>query len=258
MALETATMIHQLDPANPAGPDRLASGDDHIRMIKAALKGTFPNINAPITVTDEDLNTLSGLGTPRGVISLWFGSAAAIPVGYALCDGSAAPRSDGAGTIQTPDMRGRVPVGVDATNALGATFGGNSKAVTSAGGGAHNHVGATEAGSGAHTHAVTIAETVLTVAQIPSHSHNLGLSSLNQIGHDSSIEGDRTVTTSGFGGGYIEPAGGGTGHTHAGTLDGAGSAHSHNLTIDAVPAHSHSVTVDVVQASLALHYIMKV
>lgn len=57
MPLETASYINQLDAANPLGSDPIASGDDHIRLIKAAIKATFPNIAGPVTVTQADLNT---------------------------------------------------------------------------------------------------------------------------------------------------------------------------------------------------------
>lgn len=63
MALETATYISQLNTANPLGSDPIASGDDHIRLIKSAIKNTFPNVNGAVTVTDEDLNTIPDLAT---------------------------------------------------------------------------------------------------------------------------------------------------------------------------------------------------
>lgn len=57
MPLETASYINQLDSANPLGSDPIAAGDDHIRLIKAAVKATFPNITGPVTVTQADLNS---------------------------------------------------------------------------------------------------------------------------------------------------------------------------------------------------------
>jgi hypothetical protein len=57
MSLETATYINQLDAANPLGSDPIASGDDHIRLIKATVKATFPNITGVMNVTHTDLNT---------------------------------------------------------------------------------------------------------------------------------------------------------------------------------------------------------
>jgi hypothetical protein len=56
-----------------------------------------------------------------GTITLFFGQNA--PVGWGICNGSSYPRVDGTGNIATPDLRGRVAVGVSGDHALGATFG---------------------------------------------------------------------------------------------------------------------------------------
>lgn len=72
MPLETATYIHQLDSANPLGSDPIAAGDDHLRLIKAAIKATFPNITGPVNLTQADINDLlekSG-GTMTGALVL--------------------------------------------------------------------------------------------------------------------------------------------------------------------------------------------
>lgn len=58
MALEVATYINGLNPANPAGSDPLAQADDHFRLIKTTLKNTFPNIDGPVTLTDDQINAL--------------------------------------------------------------------------------------------------------------------------------------------------------------------------------------------------------
>jgi hypothetical protein len=41
--LETATYISDLVTSNPAASDPLSGADDHIRLIKATIKATFPN-----------------------------------------------------------------------------------------------------------------------------------------------------------------------------------------------------------------------
>jgi hypothetical protein len=56
MSLETATFINQLDAANPLGSDPIAAGDDHIRLIKATVKATFPNVTGAMTKTHTQLN----------------------------------------------------------------------------------------------------------------------------------------------------------------------------------------------------------
>lgn len=58
MPLETASYINQLDAANPLGSDPIASGDDHIRLVKASVKNTFPNITGPVSLTQAQINSL--------------------------------------------------------------------------------------------------------------------------------------------------------------------------------------------------------
>jgi hypothetical protein len=61
MGLETATYIHQLDPANPVGgSDPKSQGDDHFHVIKDTLQNTFPNIEGAMTASHTELNILDG------------------------------------------------------------------------------------------------------------------------------------------------------------------------------------------------------
>jgi hypothetical protein len=57
MPLEIADYINGLDAANPTGTDPKSQGDDHARLIKKALKATFPALTAPVTATAAQLNT---------------------------------------------------------------------------------------------------------------------------------------------------------------------------------------------------------
>jgi hypothetical protein len=62
MGLESATLIHELDPANPVGgSDPKSQGDDHIRMFKAAVQNTFPNVEGAVTASHSELNILDGV-----------------------------------------------------------------------------------------------------------------------------------------------------------------------------------------------------
>lgn len=60
MALESGTFINSLVATNPAATDALAAADDHMRLIKSTIKNTFPNIDAAITATEDELNILDG------------------------------------------------------------------------------------------------------------------------------------------------------------------------------------------------------
>ena len=59
MALETATYISDLNAANPAATDALAQADDHFRLIKGAVKATFPNVTGAVTATHTALDAAS-------------------------------------------------------------------------------------------------------------------------------------------------------------------------------------------------------
>ena len=60
MALESTTYIDGLVATNPTGTDPRSQGDDHIRLVKSAVKATFPSISGAITATHTELNKLDG------------------------------------------------------------------------------------------------------------------------------------------------------------------------------------------------------
>ena len=61
MALESTTYIDGLVTTNPTGTDPRSQGDDHIRLIKSAIKATFSNISGEVTATHTELNILDGV-----------------------------------------------------------------------------------------------------------------------------------------------------------------------------------------------------
>lgn len=64
MPIETATFIHQLDPANPLGSDLKSTLDNHQRLVKSALQATFPAITGAITASHTNLNKVGLTQTP--------------------------------------------------------------------------------------------------------------------------------------------------------------------------------------------------
>lgn len=196
---------------------------DTVNFTGAGVVATVAGSTATVTIDG---------GVPVGVITMWYGIAAAVPVGWSICDG----------TNGTPDLRDKFVIGAGSTYAKGST--GGSASTTSASGGAHDHGGAT-------------GETVLTVNQIPAHSHRLW--SWNQPGDtdgtNSSLYNNNfgvVGPTTPFGHQYLTNSYNDTG-TQLIENTGGGLGHSH--TIASAGAHTH--TVSTLPPYHALYYIMK-
>lgn len=212
MPLETATFISQLVAANPTSTDLASQGDDHIRLLKQVLKSTFPSLEGAVNKTAYQMNN----PVPIGVITAWYGTVASIPDGWALCNGQTIARSDGAGDIVTPDLRGRFIAG--ATSAVGAIAGEATTETSPAG--SHSHGGVTGS-SGAHSH-------TLSVGSAGAHTH----------GSVTSLAGGHSHTISVSAGGnhnHGGDTGAGGNHNHG------GSTSSHALTTSQIPEHYHFV-----------------
>ncbi len=61
MGLETATYINGLVSTNPVSSDAPSAGDDHLRLIKATILATFPNLTGAVTPTHTELNYVDGV-----------------------------------------------------------------------------------------------------------------------------------------------------------------------------------------------------
>ena len=62
MALETSTYINGLVGTNPVdSTDQVASLGGHVRLLKNAIKATFPNISGAANPTHQELNHLVGV-----------------------------------------------------------------------------------------------------------------------------------------------------------------------------------------------------
>lgn len=262
MPIETASFIHQLEPANPPATDLINQADDHLRLLKSVLQATFPNLTGAVTLTEDELNA-SYNQIPVGIISVWYGSSASIPAGWAKCDGGTYALSDGSGNITTPNLVDRVVVGAGTIAAQGQTAGATTASATSSSGGSHSH---TVAG-GAHSHSGSAQGHALTIGEIPNHRHfiaSTGAETSNSADNQSAVIAARTQggdsdyrmtkTTGDANVGLTSPSGSGQAHSH--DLQIESNTHSHTMSSEG--AHQHTVSVSTIQPSVGLHYIMKI
>lgn len=171
-----------------------------------------------------------GIGEPPVGTIIW-GAWAVAPPGWLLCNGQAVSRftyvellftigttfgaGDGTSTFNVPDLRGRVPVGLDN---MGGSDAGRLSVANDLGG---------SGGSERHT---------LTTAELPSHSHGDGTLSTNSAGSHSHakagtsfIVGDQPTST------IYTNSGANVDHSPAWDLSATAST-------DPAGTHSHDVT----------------
>lgn len=97
MGLETADYISELNAGFPLDTDQVQEADDHMRLIKKCVQQSFPNVDAAVTASADDLNTLAGASGPidagRKAASfaindqiLLVGGSGTIPPGFVLVD----------------------------------------------------------------------------------------------------------------------------------------------------------------------------
>jgi hypothetical protein len=73
MGLETASFIDGLNTSNPAATDGLGQADDHIRLIKSAVKATFPNVTGAVNSDHTELNVLDGITSTTAELNILSG-----------------------------------------------------------------------------------------------------------------------------------------------------------------------------------------
>lgn len=144
-----------------------------------------------------------GIEVPKGIICMWSGAIANIPFGYALCNG----------TKGTPDLRDRFVICAGGKYAVGA-----------------------QGGSETHGHTITVNAHTLTVGQMPSHSHTVGIST-------------RKPSDATAGNGAVQGVMGMINEHKASGVEGGSQAHTHGASAS---------TSSNLGPYYALAYIMKI
>ncbi len=233
----TPTYIDDLDATLPAATDPLSQADDHIRNIKGAIKQTFPNVTGEVSVTQANLNALSGIAA----VSAFYN--AVYPVG---CIYESTVDTDPStlfpGTTWSSFGQGKMLVGLDPNDddfdSTDDSGGSKTVTLTEDQMPSHDHDDTfATSGAGGHSHSVSG-----TASSGGSHSHGTNL----RFKSSSGIVGGQTTVTSGTvsidhdnhgdgNSGFSSNIGNNTtshsGHTHSvsGTASNVGN-HSHTIT----------------------------
>ena len=211
----TANVTYQL-PAGVGGRwivQNNTTGTFSITMASLGGGATFPAVAGYTNFFSDGTNCVGSFGgTPTGIIAIWSGSVATIPIGWLLCDG----------TNGTLDLRDKFIVGAGGTYAVGDTGGSNTVTLTNAQMPSHTHtVAGTTAADGIHTHTVSD----------PSHAHTwTGLiSSTNGSagGQNNGGSSSFAATTGASATGISIVAGGAHVHSISGTTSSIGGGTSH-------------------------------
>lgn len=213
MALETASFIDGLNSSNPAATDALAQADDHLRLIKAVIKATFPNITGAVTLTQAQINSLANtVPAPPGTKMLFRQSTAPNSWVKDTTNDNAAIRVV-SGSVTDGGTNGFTN-SFNTAFTISGTTGGSGTLYTSAGS--------------------TTGSTTLSISQIPSHSHDISESftkednnfapgSERPLRENSVNLGNYTVTT---------------------TSTGGGEGHTHTVPALDIPSHTHTFSDD--------------
>jgi len=125
------------------------------------------NVHGSLKTSSLVVNGVTDAQVPIGLIAPWYGSLGSIPSGWALCNGDTYTRTDGGGSIATPDLRTKFIRGAngDAPSpvATGSTGGSNTASLSAANLAPHSHGVTVNQGNANHNHTSTQTD--------PQHTH---------------------------------------------------------------------------------------
>ena len=224
MGLETGTYISDLNSSNPVAGDPVNEGDDHLRLIKATVKASFPSVTGAVSATHTELNLIDGVTATTAelnyvdIASLGTAEASKAVTTDANNDSTGMRNLTVSGTVTigsntATTLQAVYPVGSIYINAAVTTnpatllgFGtwaafGTGKVIVGYDASDSDFDALQETG-GVKTH-------TLTTSEIPSHTHNIVTyeetgSPDGSVGGDSSssVEGSQNTAATGGGGAH--------------------------------------------------------
>jgi hypothetical protein len=209
---------------------------NNVKLYGKATIAEQAEVAATVAITDKSTNIATTQFVhnilPTGIILMWGGSINAIPVGWALCDGSGG----------TPNLTSKFILGASNSVSVGSS------------GGSTTSVGTINS-SGIHGHGSLTGNTTLTVDQLPPHNHIFPGD--DQLLFANNISNWTTRYTDEFSYDAKSTFGGGDGGKLWNTTD-TGSGQSHNHSIAADGSHIHTMnSLNIMPPWYALCYIIK-
>jgi microcystin-dependent protein len=203
---KTNNNMTSLDSTIKGQSTRNDNQDSSISSLQTQVTDNLNSANSTYTTIRNEYKAW----VPIGTILMWCQQTlGTIPAGWAICDGRVVNRTDGGGSIGTPNLVGYF---IKAT-AGASVISGSGNSVTDA--------------QGSHSHGGATAGHVLTTAEMPSHTH--GYSSPNTTTKVTANASGITVPNTPYNSLQTDPAGGNAAHSHGITADGT---HQHNVSVD--------------------------
>jgi len=272
MPVENASRIDQLDPAMPPADDQIAEGQAHIRLIKAALKNSFPNLAGPVTATHTQLSAAGNLatrvsdlegnrartdvdtafaglvdvaGSVNGRGGIFENTKRLVPRGI-IAWWYGAPEQCPAGwqlcdgSNGAPDLRGLYLFGAGNGLSPYARVGENNVSVSTSASGSHGHTTDTQ---GRHAHSAQ--------TDIQGIHHHGGSTQGHALTDDQMPPHTHQVGTEGGNGNdpdgvpdsdRVQNFGAGNGPNRETSAAGSGNPHAHGIALDG--GHQHGVAVE--------------
>jgi hypothetical protein len=176
------------------------------------------NVNGSLKTSSLVVNGVTDAQVPIGLIQLWYGSLGSIPSGWALCNGASHTRTDGGGSIATPDLRTKFIRGAD---------GDAPSPVAVGSGGGSNNATLSVANLASHSHGVNVAQN--------NTPHGHGTTGTTNAPHNHSLAGANTPHS------HVAQT---TNANHNHGLDQSNANHDHNAYAQGGAAHNHNTNND--------------